>query len=564
MIKQVECSLCGSNNYEVIYDRKTKKAGPHSGVKEGYLISEAEIQKPEKVFKCNSCGLVFAMQDERPGYYTDRYARMADKDYAEEEEGRRRASVKILKRIEKYKACGKLLDVGCANGFLLDEARRRGWEAHGVEPSKHATDYAKGKLNLNVKNGTVEEAAFPEGFFDAIVMLDVLEHLVAPKDTLLELRRILKNDGILYVSTPDIASFMSRALRAKWWGINKFHLFYFSKKTAKQMLDACGLRIKKYAPHVRIFSVDYWVKRIRCYSGALYRALYFISRIDNFGKFNLSVNLRDQLEILAVKTRKLDYLASSAAAKNKRPARKKMKTVVVLPAYNAKKTLKRTVDDIPGDRVDKIILVDDASRDGTFEMAKRLGIEAYRHPKNMGYGANQKTCYKKALEQNAEIVVMVHPDYQYDPAVISNLIEPIERGEADAVFGSRMMKGGALDGGMPLWKHNVNILLTALENVTLGTYLTEYHSGFRAYSANLLKTVNFELNSNSFIFDTEIIVQALAHRFKIEEIPIKTRYFEEASKIKFVPAVIYGLGILWTMMKYILHAKGIFKFRQFG
>ena len=156
-------------------------------------------------------------------------------------------------------------------------------------------------------------------------------------------------------------------------------------------------------------------------------------------------------------------------------------------------------------------------------------------------------------------MVMVHPDYQYDPKIIPQLIEPIRRGDADAVFGSRMMKGGALEGGMPVWKHNANILLTAFENVVLGTYLTEYHSGFRAYSTRLLKRVDFRANSNGFIFDTEIIVQALANRFKIEEVSIRTRYFEEASSIRLWPSILYGLGILRVMIRYILHAKGILK-----
>ena len=240
-----------------------------------------------------------------------------------------------------------------------------------------------------------------------------------------------------------------------------------------------------------------------------------------------------------------------------------MKTIVILPAYNAAKTLKITLDDIPRDCVDDVMLVDDASKDNTVEVAKALGLKVFVHKKNKGYGGNQKTCYTKALELGADIVVMVHPDYQYDPKVIPQLIEPIKRGEADAVFGSRMMKGGALEGGMPLWKHNANILLTALENVILHTYLTEYHSGFRAYSAKLLRNVRFMDNSDGFVFDTEIIVQALLKGFKIDEIPIRTRYFPEASTIGFQRSCVYGMGILKTMLKYILHTKGIIKFRQF-
>lgn len=160
-------------------------------------------------------------------------------------------------------------------------------------------------------------------------------------------------------------------------------------------------------------------------------------------------------------------------------------------------------------------------------------------------------------------ILSKNPDYQYDPCIIPELIKPIQNGLADAVFGSRMMKGGVLEGGMPLWKHNTNVLLTALENVILGTYLTEYHSGFRAYSAKYLRTVSFMANSDNFVFDTEIIVQGVLRYLKIEEVPIRTRYFDEASTIKFLPAVIYGLGILNTLFKYILHTKGIIRFKQF-
>ena len=240
------------------------------------------------------------------------------------------------------------------------------------------------------------------------------------------------------------------------------------------------------------------------------------------------------------------------------------KIVVVLPAYNAEKTLKKTYDDIPKDIVDEIILTDDNSCDKTIEIAKGLDMRIFTHEKTIGYGGNQKTCYKEALKLGADIVVMVHPDYQYDPKMIPQLIEPIKKGEADAVFGSRMMKGGALEGGMPLWKHNANILLTALENVILRTYLTEYHSGFRAYSAKLLKAIRFEDNSDNFVFDTEIIVQILLKGFKIDEIPIRTRYFPEASTVRFWQGTGYGLGILRTMFKYILHTKKIVKFKQFN
>ena len=231
----------------------------------------------------------------------------------------------------------------------------------------------------------------------------------------------------------------------------------------------------------------------------------------------------------------------------------KRRVVIVCPAYNAAKTLERTIADIPEGVADQIILVDDCSQDNTVQEAKSLGLTVFVHDRNRGYGGNQKTCYTEALKAGADIAVMLHPDYQYDPQAIPALIQPILDGKADAVFGSRMMKGGALEGGMPLWKHNTNILLTALENVVLQTYLTEYHSGFRAYSADLLRTIYFERNSDDFVFDTQIIVQILLHGFQIEEIPIRTSYFPGASVIRFWPAVRYGLGILAVMVLFLLH-----------
>jgi len=275
----------------------------------------------------------------------------------------------------------------------------------------------------------------------------------------------------------------------------------------------------------------------------------------------LGISFYDQIEVISRKKRSVLFITDDE--KVARLERARMKTIIVLPAYNAAKTLALTVRDIPKDLVDGIILVDDASQDDTVSVARQLGLKVFVHPKNKGYGANQKTCYKLALAEGAEIVVMLHPDYQYDPLVISRMIEPIQNGTADAVFGSRMMKGGALQGGMPLWKHNMNILLTALENIILGTYLTEYHSGFRAYSAKYLNTVNFMANSDNFVFDNEMIVEGLLHYLRIEEVPIKTRYFEEASTIKLWPSIIYGLGILKILLKFILHSKGIIKFKQF-
>jgi glycosyltransferase involved in cell wall biosynthesis len=240
------------------------------------------------------------------------------------------------------------------------------------------------------------------------------------------------------------------------------------------------------------------------------------------------------------------------------------KVVVVMPAYNAAKTLERTLDDIPREWVDDIILVDDASRDGTVALARNLGLRVFVHDENRGYGGNQKTCYTEAMKLGADIMIMVHPDHQYDPTVIPQLVTPLLEGACDAVFGSRMLGGHPLEGGMPKWKYLANIYLTAFENATFYMYLTEYHSGLRAYTRRYLETVNFMANSDDFVFDTEIIAQGVIHGMRIREVPIETRYFKEASQVGFWRSSVYGLSILKTLVKYKLHKKGLARFRIFA
>lgn len=239
------------------------------------------------------------------------------------------------------------------------------------------------------------------------------------------------------------------------------------------------------------------------------------------------------------------------------------KVVIVMPAYNAAKTLERTLDEIPHDFRKNIILVDDCSRDNTAQLARELGLTVFVHPQNRGYGGNQKTCYREALAMGADVVVMLHPDHQYDAKVIPDLIYPILRGEADAVFGSRMLGGHPREGGMPWWKYAANIFLTATANLIFGRYLTEIHSGFRAYSRKYLNTVRFEENSDDFVFDTEIISQGMACNLFFRETPIVTRYFPEASSINFSRSTKYGFGVLWTLLRYLLHATGLWKQKQF-
>jgi len=241
-----------------------------------------------------------------------------------------------------------------------------------------------------------------------------------------------------------------------------------------------------------------------------------------------------------------------------------MKIVIVLPAYNAEKTIMQTLEEIPPEYHQHIILVDDASKDKTVEVAKNAGITVFQHPENRGYGGNQKTCYREALAMGADIVVMLHPDHQYDAKVIPDLVYPIIRGEADAVFGSRMLGGRPLEGGMPQWKYVANVFLTAFANLTFGRYLTEIHSGFRAYSRKYLNTVRFEANSDDFIFDTEIIAQGMANNVSFREVAIETRYFPEASSISFWRSVVYGMGILCVLFRYLLYNHHLLRSSSFS
>lgn len=233
------------------------------------------------------------------------------------------------------------------------------------------------------------------------------------------------------------------------------------------------------------------------------------------------------------------------------------KIVLCLPARNVAKTLHLTLDEIPEEFKKHIILVDNASHDGTPQLAHEAGLKVIEHEVDRGYGGSQKTLYTTALADGADIVVMLHPDHQYDAKVIPALVKPIILGEADAVFGSRMLGGHPLEGGMPVWKYNANIFLTAAANLVFQRYLTEIHSGFRAYSRKYLETVQFEKNSNNFVFDTEIIAQGMSCKLFFREVPIVTRYFPEASSINFRHSVVYGFGILGVLVRYMLHKMKI-------
>ena len=237
--------------------------------------------------------------------------------------------------------------------------------------------------------------------------------------------------------------------------------------------------------------------------------------------------------------------------------------IVVLPAYNAGRTLERTIAEIPPGIVDDLLLVDDASGDDTVEVAKRLNIPYVVHPINRGYGGNQKTCYTEALRRGADIVIMLHPDYQYSPKLIGAMAWLAASNEFDVVLGSRILGTGAREGGMPLYKFIANRLLTATENIFLGLKLSEYHTGYRTFTRQVLETLPLAECSDDFVFDNQMLAQAAMFNFRIGEISCPTRYFAEASSINFSRSVVYGLGVLHTSLRYRLHRAGLKRDRLF-
>ncbi len=229
------------------------------------------------------------------------------------------------------------------------------------------------------------------------------------------------------------------------------------------------------------------------------------------------------------------------------------RVVVVMPAYNAARTLRRTVADLPAGHYDQVILVDDASGDDTVRLAHELGLTVFVHERNRGYGANQKTCYREALRAGAEIVVMVHPDYQYDPRVLADVLAPIRQGRADVVFASRFLGTSVVAQGMPWWKWLGNRVLTAVENRVFGLRLSEFHTGYRAYSRAILERLDLEANSDDFVFDQEITAQLVAAGARFAEVPVATRYFPEASSLHFGGSVVYGLKVIRLLVR---HRRG--------
>ncbi|HEX8647553.1 MAG TPA: methyltransferase domain-containing protein [Thermoleophilaceae bacterium] len=504
------------------------------------------------LYACVECGTVqqpsLPPAEELAGLYRE----MSDEAYLAEEAGRRATARRLLDLIGRHVPAGRLLDVGCGHGLLLDEARSRGYEAEGVELSRSAASYARDVLGLPVREVPLEQLEPPEGEgYAAIVLADVLEHVEDPVAAIRRCRELLRPGGALCVVTPDPASVTARVAGARWWALLPAHMCLLPRRTLRELLGGEGLVVSDDVSFVRTFSARYWLAGFAERGGALGRAVRAAARALPPAA-SLSLSLGDERVVLS---HKVEVLHPPRPLVKPRPGASH-EVHVVLPAYRAEQTIAQVAEEMPVEAADRALLVDDASPDETVTAALSAGFDVIAHPANRGYGANQKTCYSRAVRDGADVIVMVHADNQYDPALLAEMVRPIEEGRADVVMGSRLLEDETIAGGMPRWKWIGNRGLTWVENRAFRRDYSEYHTGYRAFSADFLRSIPFGRGSDGFVFDQEMFAQIVSRDARVVEQAIPTRYFLEASSVSFRDSVAYGLRTLVVLARFRAHERG--------
>ncbi len=497
------------------------------------------------LYRCRECATVQQPSLPKGIELVDLYREMGDSDYLAEERGRRLTSNWLLDLVERRRAPGRLLEIGCGHGLLLDEARRRGWEVRGLELSERSAKHGRDRYDLDIHEEPFEALGNEEdGCWDAVLMIDVLEHLDDPRAAIERIRKLLAPGGVLCVVTPDPGSLTAKLAGSRWWGLLPAHTYLIPRKTLRELIIGQGLILSDDVSLVRSFSARYWVDGFAGLAGpaaaAVRRAAAKLPP-----QRSLAISLGDERVMLAVNEQVREPSSRLAADRNGAD-----NVQVVLPAYHAAATIPRVAADLPLGSFDRALLVDDASGDDTTAVALSEGFEVLRHPANRGYGANQKTCYTRAMLDGADVVVMVHADHQYDAALVTEMVRPIIEGRADVVMGSRLLEDRAIAGGMPRWKWIGNRALTWTENRAFTKDFSEYHTGYRAFSTEFLRSIPFLRNSDGFVFDQEIFAQIVDRNARVVELPIPTRYFLEASSVSFPASVRYGLETLAVLARY--------------
>jgi 2-polyprenyl-3-methyl-5-hydroxy-6-metoxy-1,4-benzoquinol methylase len=540
---ETACRVCAG-------DLSLRVAGTngHTPLAEAFAPSRHETGRHGDLLACVECGTVqqplLPAGDELHELYRD----MSDDAYLGEEPGRRATAEHLLDLIGARVASGRLLDVGCGHGLLLDEARSRGYETVGLELSRSAARHAREALGLDVREQPVESFIDLDGF-DVVVLADVIEHLDDPVAAVDRCAGLLRPGGVLCVVTPDPSSVTARIAGRRWWGFVPAHACLLPRATLRELLSARGLVISADVPLVRSFSARRWVSGL---AERLGRAGKPVERLADAlpDGASLSLALHDERVILA---NRIDVRRAPAPLLHDRGGAAIV--TLVLPAYEATRTIPEVAAEIPVDAADRALLVDDASHDDTAEVALAHGFDVIRHPSNRGYGGSQKTGYARALLDGADVIVMVHADNQYAPGLVPEMVAPILAGEADMVIGSRLLRDRAIAGGMPRWKWLGNRMLTGIENRAFGVELSEYHTGYRAFSSDLLRSIPFLRNSDDFVFDQEIFAQVLARDARVVEIPIPTRYFREASSVDLGTSIRYGLMTLGVLARFTVDRR---------
>jgi SAM-dependent methyltransferase len=523
-------------------------AGAPAGA-EAFSPSCHELGLHGDLLICHECGAV-----EQPGLPSGEdlhalYRETRDGSYLTEEAGRRATARRLLELIGEHVPDGRLLDVGCGPGLLLDEARSAGYDVVGVELSREAALHARDALGLDVREVALED--FDDaGGFDVVVLADVIEHVDDPVGAIARCADLLRPGGVLCVVTPDPSSATARLAGRRWWGYLPAHTCLLPRRTLRELLVGAGLVVAADVPLVRTFAARRWAGGLAERLGRLQGPVDAVARRVP-AQASLSLSLGDERVVLAQQVAVIDApdpLMSDRGGK---------KSVhVILPAYRAVPTIPAVTAEMPAGVADRALLVDDASPDDTSSVALAHGLDVLRHPVNLGYGASQKSGYLRALLDGADVIVMVHADDQYDPGLVPVMAQPILDGDADMVIGSRLLEDQAIAGGMPRWKWVGNRLLTEAENRAFGVRFSEYHTGYRAFSADLLRSIPFLRNSDRFVFDQELFAQVIAHGARVAEIPIPTRYFHEASSVSFTTSVRYGLDTLGVLARFTADRHG--------
>jgi len=503
------------------------------------------------LFRCVECDTVQQPSLPAGEQLHDLYRVMEDDGYLAEEEGRRRTARRLLDLLEPHVegSARRLLELGCGHGLLLDEARARGYDGLGLELARDAAVYARETLGLNVLEIPVEHPELDGERYDAIVLADVIEHLDDPVAAIDRCVELLAPGGSLLIVTPDPSSRTARLAGRRWWGYLPAHYCLIPRATLRELVAARGLVMTEDVGLVRSFTPAYWLAGLGERGGALGSVIGRAARALP-SSAHLTLSLGDEMVVLA---RRVEVEQPKTPLVRDRGGSPKVHAV--LPAYKAARTIHQVAHEMPEGVVDRALVVDDASPDRTVDAALEAGFEVLRHPTNRGYGANQKTCYVRAARDGADVVVMIHGDNQYDPSLVAAMVKPILDGEADVVMGSRLLQDEAIASGMPRWRWLGNRFLSWAENHAFDRSWSEYHTGYRAFSVDFLRTIPFLRNSDDFVFDQEIYAQIVARNARVVELAIPTRYFLEASGVSFPDSVVYGLKTLRVLGRFLVDKR---------